>query len=161
MSEDIEPSVGSEATSGIGGRLRQFREALALTQAQMADSIGGKMRGVQNNELGLTLPNSKMLIGLCSLGMNANWLLTGEGPMMLGDLKGKDECTQVNPATLSSAIADVETIATMKKLSLSPERRGQLGALMYQYITSHQEGNAASRAYLSLLVDLMAPAQPD
>lgn len=80
--------MGSEErpTSSVGTRLRAFREAMKMGQEQLAEAIGGTKRGIQDNELGRALPNSKALTGLCQLGLNVNWLLTGEGPMLLKEM---------------------------------------------------------------------------
>lgn len=79
--------MNESAKQQIGDRLRIFRESKKLSQAQLAATLGGTTKGLQNNELNIALPNSKVLIGLYDLGMNINWLLSGEGPMLLEELK--------------------------------------------------------------------------
>lgn len=52
----------------------------------MAEALGMKRRGYQENESGRTQPNAITVQGLIGLGINANWLLTGEGPMLAAEL---------------------------------------------------------------------------
>ena len=95
-------SMSESATQTIGERLRLFRESKKLTQAQMADALDATTIGLQGNERGRALPNSKVLIGLYNLGLNVNWLLSGDGPMLLADstttdddLKAYGECLEI------------------------------------------------------------------
>lgn len=67
----------------IGERMKLFRESINLTQDQLASQIEGSKRGIQDNEWGKAAPNSKILIGLANLGLNINWLLLGEGEMLI------------------------------------------------------------------------------
>lgn len=69
----------------VGDRMRLFRESLKMSQVQMAAALGGTPRGLQNNELNQSLPNSKVMTGLYRLGANVNWLLSGEGAMVRAD----------------------------------------------------------------------------
>lgn len=70
----------------IGTRLAQVRRHLGLTQDELAKEIGTSKRGIQDNEANKAIPGGKALCGLLGLGVNVNWLLTGEGPMRLADL---------------------------------------------------------------------------
>lgn len=92
---------GADADTGIGDRLREIRESLKLTQPQMAEALGGTAPGYKQNERGIALPNSKLLIALYHKGINVNWVLSGEGPMMRAEL-GK---TAFNMEALTKALA--------------------------------------------------------
>lgn len=74
---------------GIGGRLKGVREALGLTQTGIAEAVGGKLRSWQDYEAGRKAPGSQVIAGLVRLGVNANWVLTGEGPVLLSDLQAQ------------------------------------------------------------------------
>jgi transcriptional regulator with XRE-family HTH domain len=67
----------------IGPRIREARELLRLTQADLAGMFGGEAKGIQNNELGKTMPNSRVIAALVAAGVNANWILSGIGPKLL------------------------------------------------------------------------------
>lgn len=67
--------------------MRAARDAVGLTQEGLAQAVGGSKPGIRDNEGGKNVPGGKVICGLINLGINANWLLTGEGPMLLKDLQ--------------------------------------------------------------------------
>lgn len=71
----------SQETAKIGARIRLAREKIGLSQSELAERVGGSRRGIQNNEAGISAPNSALLVGLRRLGVNINWLLNESGPM--------------------------------------------------------------------------------
>lgn len=62
----------------VGSRLKQIREHLGYTQKDFAKHIGASYRGWQANESG-TMPGGELLLKLTEIGVNINWILTGEG----------------------------------------------------------------------------------
>lgn len=56
-----------------------------MTQAQIAEQSGVSTRSYQGYEDGRSLPCAEAIAGFIRLGINANWLLTGEGPMLRAD----------------------------------------------------------------------------
>ena len=143
------------AESSIGARLRFFRESKKMSQVQMAEALGGKMRGIQNNELGITLPNSKVLLGLHRLGLNVNWLLSGAGPMLLADLQGGTTHELVSTERLGLAIAAVDNVAASRGMVLSAAKRGKLAGLVYQYFML-DKAEQETAAYLTQLMELVS-----
>ncbi len=65
----------------MGERLKRVREELGYTQKDIAEAVGGKLRSWQDYEAGKKMPGGGVIMGLSRLGINANWVLTGEGPM--------------------------------------------------------------------------------
>ena len=109
--------MGETAThlnSTIGERIARFRTHLGMTQQELADAVDGTKRGLQGNEEGKALPNSKMLLGLVDLGLNLNWLMTGDGSMVDAV---KEVPNQANNADrffendLATAIAAIDDVA--------------------------------------------------
>jgi transcriptional regulator with XRE-family HTH domain len=147
--------MDESAKPKIGERLRLFRETKKMSQVQMADALDGTTRGLQDNELGRSLPNSKVLIGLYGLGLNVNWLLSGEGPMLLADLHGSASHDLVNAERLGQAIAAVDKVSVAHGKTLSPDKRGKLAALVYQYFMLEKAEREAT-AYLSQLMELVS-----
>lgn len=82
----VDASDTESVNIGVGPRLKRVREALRLTQAELADAVGGSKRGLQDNETRNRVPGGEVIAGFVRLGINANWLLTGEGPMLLEEL---------------------------------------------------------------------------
>lgn len=68
---------------GIADRLRRVREHFSLSGTQMAERVGLNDRKTWSRyETGDTRPNSDTLAGLQAMGVDANWLLSGEGDML-------------------------------------------------------------------------------
>ena len=62
-------------------RLKEARARLGLSQKEIAEQSGVSARGYQGYEDGRSVPGGDAIAGLIRLGINANWLLTGEGEM--------------------------------------------------------------------------------
>jgi transcriptional regulator with XRE-family HTH domain len=85
---------------GVGARLTEFRLALGLTQEQAAKKYGVGLRSWNRFEGGHRRPNSDLLALLAGDGLNANWLMTGDGPM-LGGVSGTDDLTREEASILA------------------------------------------------------------
>lgn len=70
----------------LGNRLKLIREILGLTQREISHSIGVGLRSWQDYESDSNKPGSLVLSGLCSLGINGHWLLTGKGLPLISDV---------------------------------------------------------------------------
>jgi len=71
--------------SDVGRRLVQLRKALGLSQAQLAERLGVHWQTILRIETGQRKVNAEVLAGLCGMGYDATWLLTGQGDMLLKD----------------------------------------------------------------------------
>lgn len=67
--------------AGIGDRLKRARQALGLTQGEIAEKVGAKQRSWQEYEAEHSTPGSHVIAGMARLGFNTNWILTGQGSM--------------------------------------------------------------------------------
>ncbi|MEM1077525.1 MAG: helix-turn-helix domain-containing protein [Pseudomonadota bacterium] len=98
----------SEATATFGDRLAGAREAVGLTQPQLAKKLGVKVKTLRDWEEDLSEPRAnriQMLSGL--LNVSLSWLLTGEGegidaPELAGEL----------PQDMSAALSELRQIQT-------------------------------------------------
>lgn len=104
----------SEATATFGDRLAGAREAMGLTQPQLAKKLGVKVKTLRDWEEDLSEPRAnriQMLSGL--LNVSLSWLLTGEGegidaPEIGGEI----------PQDMSVALSELRQIQTeMTQLS--------------------------------------------
>ncbi|CAD5378996.1 DNA-binding protein [Pseudomonas sp. OF001] len=67
---------------GIKDRLRTVIDTLGLKISEASEISGVPYRSWQNYLSGLREPNAEALTMICTrLGVHADWLLTGEGPM--------------------------------------------------------------------------------
>ncbi len=78
----VDPEHGwySEATATFGDRVLAGREALGLTQSELAKKLGVKLRTLQGWEEDRTEPRAnklQMLAGV--LNVSLMWLISGEG----------------------------------------------------------------------------------
>lgn len=114
----------------IGERMKVFRESLGLGQEQLAAQIGGSKRGIQDNEWGKAAPNSKILVGLAKLGLNVNWLLLGEGEMLM-----KNVSTSVTPSDIKlygDAMEAIDYLLQQGNKAASYQQRRALVDALYQ-----------------------------
>lgn len=128
--------MGESANQTIGDRLRIFREYKKCTQAQFAIEMGMSTTGLQSNESNRSLPNSKLLIELYAVGLNVNWLLSGEGEMLM-----KNVSTSVTPSDIKLYGDAMEAIDYLlqqgNKVASYQQRRALVDAL---YQASKQAG---------------------
>lgn len=74
----------------ISDRIRIFRESTGLTQAVFASKYGVPKGSYQKYEMGLNIPGADAIEKLVNAGLNANWLLTGQGEMLTSYPQGGD-----------------------------------------------------------------------
>jgi transcriptional regulator with XRE-family HTH domain len=67
----------------LSERLKKVRKTLRFSQKKMAKTINIATRTWQVYEEGGSVPGGKVYAALAKLGFNANWLLTGDGPMTI------------------------------------------------------------------------------
>lgn len=67
----------------LAERLKEARAALRLKQEELAAQSGVSYSAYQKYEIGRSAPGADALEGFVRAGINANWLLTGEGSMLL------------------------------------------------------------------------------
>lgn len=76
----------------LADRLKMARETMAFGQKEFAEKLQISFRSWQDYELGKSVPGGKVFEALARLGLNTNWLLTGEGPKYR-----KDVCREADP----------------------------------------------------------------
>lgn len=94
----------------IAPRLKQVRAELCYTQKQIADAVGARTPSWKDNEVGKTIPGGKVLAGLSKLGVNIDWVLTGEGEMMISRPPSK---------ALDGLLKALEGLVVERKLEIS------------------------------------------
>jgi transcriptional regulator with XRE-family HTH domain len=92
----------------IGARIKAARKALGITQDALAALAGARSKsGLQDNEAGKNMPGGQMIGTLVFAGINANWLLTGEGPMLLDNLLSQTTRSDAMPKINKDALAAI------------------------------------------------------
>ena len=69
----------------VGKRLREIRESLKKTQADMSSHLGVSLPMLQSYEAGKHLISPVGIMALVEMGYNANWILCEKGEMNITD----------------------------------------------------------------------------
>ncbi|MDK3025543.1 hypothetical protein QO239_23390 [Cupriavidus taiwanensis] len=120
-----------------------------MSQQALADRIGASKTGLQANEAGKSVPGGQILASMYSLGISVDWLLSGEGEMLLSDARAG---AHIPPSPLDVELLQVvldrleEKIAATGK-RVSSKKKAELAALLYDYIveTGRAEGPSVER----------------
>lgn len=78
----------------ISDRLKLARDKFELKQSEFASKCGIAYSTYQKYEMELSKPSSDALAGFVKAGINANWILTGDGEMLLMKESQKAATTQ-------------------------------------------------------------------
>ncbi len=114
----------------IGQRLKQVREQLGLSQAQLAKKIGFSQKAISHWERGERDIPTQALIALKRIGINIDWLLTGEGEPLTNDPKKEEilrimqELEEKDPATFEEVYKIFKSIVALT-LSKLPSSSGK------------------------------------
>lgn len=149
-------------THRAGDRLRSFREKCGMTQPMIAEKCGVSLRALQDYEAGKRLPAGEALEALGGMGLDLNWLLTGDGEMFRDTLGRPVGGTAAQPAIDAELMGlIVEGISGAYKdegAALAPRLLGELATRLHTDILASVEGGddpGARRAALrALLIQL-------
>ena len=132
----------------VGARLEQIRSNLGLTQAEMGARIGLPLRTYTRYASGERSPSAEALQALVQIGINLNWLMSGEGQMRPGGAEAPP------PAPTSAAVA------------LDPELYGRVTeavSMVYKEcgytLALHQVAAEAARIAADLSADGLTPEE--
>lgn len=104
----------------MGERIKIFRESKGLTQTEFAKRLGfDRYNPIKDLETGVTLlkPPIARLIEH-DFGVNSDWLLTGEGPMMKEE-KGAEAPCQHAPESESSDSGHDDELSEAEALAMT------------------------------------------
>ena len=150
----------------IAQRLRFAREAIGLGQAEGASKFGIPISTYRKYESGPSEPGADAVAGISRAGINANWLLTGEGPMLLSELitdalndfvdaeslkktadtmrrtQAVPQAQEIDVPLLVKLIEEMERAASQTSVAIPAKDKGEMIARSYADITvamSHHE----------------------
>jgi transcriptional regulator with XRE-family HTH domain len=91
-------------------------------------------------------------------GASIDWLLTGEGPKWRKDMgmvcEGEVQYRPVNEGLMVAVVAAIEEFLEAEDLTLRPEKKGELIALIYEMAA--EEGKGVDKARVMKLIRLVA-----
>lgn len=112
----------------IGERIKIARGN--MTQKDFALEIGVHKMTLGKYETGKVVPGGDVLARIIKkTDIEAHWLLTGEGPMLRGSVKPSP--SDIDIETLQSVLEAVEEILEEEQLYLSPHKKSDLVASLY------------------------------
>ena len=107
-------------TTSIGDRLIQIRGH--RSQAAFAKQIGVHKNTLGGYERGERTPDAEFLRKLMAAGYNANWVISGEGPMRLDGLSGEGKAKiDVELDAIEERLNRIEVPVTQEQLRENPE----------------------------------------
>ena len=77
-----------------GKRLAEYRRSIGLTGLKLAERLGITSGTLSQYESGGSFPRPDKLEVLARMGLNLNWLLTGDGAMKVGEESICDDSIQ-------------------------------------------------------------------
>ncbi len=132
----------------IGARMKAARRILALSQAEFCEQNGYLVRTYQKNEAGYNEAGITLGAAFVRAGINANWLLTGEGPMRIEDLAGAETPGAFDRERMAAAIEALEEVLTEAKRTMAPARKAQVLLAAYDLL---EEPSATREKVMQLL----------
>lgn len=129
----------------ISGRFRVARDALKMTPPALATAVGAAAQTIRDYEDGKSIPGGAVFAGLCDLGINANWVLTGKGNMWLDNSPGAAQ-PEVGYATLQidsvllQKVIDYYNVwqrENSELVRIDANKHGAVIALLYKSALAH------------------------
>jgi|APEBP8051072266_1049373.scaffolds.fasta_scaffold02840_7 transcriptional regulator with XRE-family HTH domain len=120
---------------GLNTRLKAWRAAKELSQDAAALVLGLPVSSYQRYELGTRGPSTDAMEAFVLAGINANWLLTGHGPMLLADLADATRGPDIlDRERMDLALATIERGLAKANAEIAPEKKGRLLLAIYDYL---------------------------
>lgn len=134
----------------VATRLKEARAALRLTQKELCSQVGMPLPSLRDYELGKRIPGGEAVSGLVRAGINANWLLTGEGTMFLtsSTYPSLPEDEKLNPWAVKSPLPEYSVSPA------APDVRGYVTVPLYDNIRA-AAGAGAHNSQIELADDAM------
>lgn len=137
----------------VGAQLKVWRKAAKLQQDEAATHLGLSSSTYQNYERGTRRPDTDGWEKFVRAGINANWLLTGEGPMLLADLTALPAQSQsmsfaFDQDRLEKSLEAVEAGLAAAGSTMAPSKKAAVVLAVYDLM---QEPSVTSERVLKLI----------
>lgn len=134
-------------------RIKEARQALKLSQPEASAKSGIPVGTLRKYEQGSSQPGAEAIAGLVRLGINANWLLTGEGSMLLADLATLPAQSQsmsfaFDQERLEKSLEAVEAGLAAAGSTMAPSKKAAVVLAVYDLM---QEPSVTSERVLKLI----------
>lgn len=133
--------------ASIGSRIRCARENFGFIRPGFSEKFGVSVRTLENNERGRNEPGASLFLPFAALGVNTNWLLTGEGQMLLADMKPAKSYA-IDFQCLQKSIQAVEEGLSGSSKRFDPLKKAELILAVYDLF---QEPSVSKENVLKLV----------
>lgn len=121
--------------SALNSRLKAWREEKRLNQAQAANLLGVPVATFIKWEVGTRAPGAAAMEAFVTAGgINANWLLTGEGPMLLGDLQAAGWSGALDRERMRISLKAIEMGLKATERVMAPAAKAELLLAVYDLL---------------------------
>jgi len=141
---------------GIGDRLKAWRVSSGATQKEAATQLRVPVRTYQDYERSLRLPGAEAMEAFARAGINANWLLTDEGPMLIGDVGPKASGNNVDTELLARLLEMVQEIEDRRGTTVPPQSKARVVTILYDLCIRLDKLGKLDSASIEALIDLAA-----
>lgn len=141
-------------TTTIGDRLAHIRGS--RSQADFARELGVHKNSLGNYERGDRTPDANFLGKLINVGFNANWVITGEGPMLLKDLD--EPRGPVDMEILEGILTGLAEIEELEGEPMEPNWRARMTAALYEYFIEEEAEGADIKQDIGKVIKLIRKA---
>ncbi|MDP3333971.1 MAG: helix-turn-helix transcriptional regulator [Methylotenera sp.] len=140
--------------ANLNNRLREARVIFELTQEGSANLFGVPFSTYKRYESGANEPNINVIEGFIRLGLNANWLLTGEGEMLIENMQPLPLAPIgfLDKKRMRMAIETVEEGLAATRSTMEPAKKAELVLAVYDLL----EESGVNKAQVLALVKLAA-----
>lgn len=162
--------VSRGTREAVAERLRQARHSMGLTQKEAAERANQMpLPSYKGCEAAKKIPGGEAIQGLMKLGISANWLLSGEGPMLLVNTQAQTispreaalidtarfglaqpdasalPASALDPARLRLAIETVEEGLAATQRTMTPEKKAELVTAVYDLFADDTSAQAKGK----------------
>jgi transcriptional regulator with XRE-family HTH domain len=121
--------------STLNSRLKAWRDAQRLSQAAAAATFGVPTSTYIKYEVGTRVPGASAMEAFVTAGgINANWLLTGEGPMLLGDLQAAGWSGALDRERMRISLKAIEMGLKATERVMAPAAKAELLLAVYDLL---------------------------
>jgi len=140
-------------TTEIGCRMVQIRGQ--RSQASFANHLGVHKNTLGGYERGERKPDSECLSALMRAGYSANWVISGEGPMLLKDLEAPAGAASGLDLDLLERVARAAfEELKVRRIGLEPADQARVIRVLYRHFASR--GEQPDHGTISNIIDLAA-----
>jgi hypothetical protein len=136
-----------EQGNTLSSRLKVARAALEMTQEGFARTSGIPLPSLRDYELCKRILGGRAVASMIRVGINANWLLVGEGPMWLADIT-PTVAGALDLARLRLALQSAEEGLAEAGRVMPPDRKAELVIAIYDLC---EEPSASKEKMLKLV----------